>query len=100
VLAARLEPAGRSSLAALERVAQARTELSDDLWAELGLRTQAWRPHVSLGYFPNRSAAKAATATLPRWNQTLATRPSATMTFEAASVYGFTDMVSFLRLGL
>ena len=99
VLAARLEPDGRSSRA-LERVAQARTELADDLWAELGLRTQAWRPHVSLGYFPNRSAAKAATATLPRWNQMLATRPPATMTFEAASVYGFTDMVSFLRLGL
>lgn len=100
VLAARLEPDGRSSQTALERVAQARTELANDLWAQLGLRTQAWRPHVSLGYFPNRSAAKAATATLPRWDQTLAMRPLSTITFDAASVYGFTDMVSFLRLGV
>jgi hypothetical protein len=100
VLAARLEPDGRSSQVALERVTRARAELADDLRAQLDLRMQPWRPHVSLGYFPNCDAAKAAKATLARWNQTLTTRPLPPITFSAASIYGFTDMVSFLRLGV
>jgi hypothetical protein len=99
VLAARLEPAGTVSRIALERVHRARTELADDLWTQLGLRTQAWRPHVSLGYFPNRDAADAATAMLPRWNQALTAGRRSPIALDSAAVYGFTDMVSFLRLG-
>jgi hypothetical protein len=100
VLAALLEPAGALSRSALDRVTQARAELVDDLRTQLGLQISAWRPHVSLGYFPNRAAAKAATATLARWNRALTTWPPSPITFDSASVYGFTDMVSFLRLGL
>jgi hypothetical protein len=99
VLAAQLEPAGQSARDALERIAQARAELSDDLQAHLGLLTQAWRPHVSLGYFPNRSAAEAATATLPGWQQALTAQPQPAIAFSSAAVYGFTDMISFFRLG-
>lgn len=99
VLAARLEPPSPSSRVALERVRRARAELVDDLWNRLGLRTQPWRPHISLGYFPNRQAAQAATATLRRWNRGLAAARRPAIAFASASVYGFTDMVSFLRLG-
>jgi hypothetical protein len=99
VLAARLEPAGESARTALEHIARARAELSDDLQARLGLLTQSWRPHVSLGYFPNRSAAEAATASLARWHRTLSAQPQPTITFSSAAVYGFTDMISFFRLG-
>lgn len=99
VLAARLEPAGQSARVALDRIARARAELADDLQAQLGLQTQPWRPHVSLGYFPNRSAAEAATATLTRWHQALAAQPQPTITFSSAALYGFTDMISFFRLG-
>jgi hypothetical protein len=99
VMAAQLEPAGQSARVGLDRIARARAELSDDLQAHLGLFTQAWRPHVSLGYFPNRSAAEAATATLTRWHQALTAQPQPTIAFSSAAVYGFTDMVSFFRLG-
>jgi hypothetical protein len=37
--------------------------------------------------------------TLTTWNRRLRTDPPAPITFESAAVYGFTDMVSFLRLG-
>ena len=100
VLAVRLEPATAPSGSALARVARARAQLVDDLRAELGLAVPAWRPHVSLGYFPNGAAARAAGATLPRWNGALAAGDTSTITFASASVYGFTDMVSFVRLGL
>jgi hypothetical protein len=99
VLAAQLQPAGESAREALDRIARARAELSDDLQAHLGLQTQTWRPHVSLGYFPNRSAAESATATLTRWQQSLTAQPQPTITFSSAAVYGFTDMISFFRLG-
>lgn len=100
VLAAHLEPAGPVARVALDRIARARTELSNDLQAQLGLLSQTWRPHVTLGYFPNRPAAQAATATMPRWRDALTARPMPTITFGSAAVYGFSDMVTFYRLGL
>lgn len=97
VLAARLAPVDAAGDAALDRIAVARRELVDQLWARLRLRTQRWRPHVSLGYFPNRAAADAAGAALPTAWRDLAGALDASVTVSSAAVYGFTDMVTFFR---
>lgn len=97
VLAARLAPVDSDSAAALDRIAAARAELVDDLWRTLRLRIQRWRPHVSVGYFPNRAAAASAAATLPVAYRNLPSALDASITFAAAAVYGFTDMASFFR---
>lgn len=97
VLAARLAPADAAARVALERVSRARTHLVDELRRELGLRTQAWRPHVSLGYFANRDAARAAQPSLVQWRRALARRPRTAITYRSAAIYGFTDMASFFR---
>lgn len=99
VLAARLEPVDPTAHTAVERVARARTDLTEEVQAELRLRTQAWRPHVSLGYFPNSRAAEGGAATLGRWNRAWAARSRPMIAFRSAAVYGFTDMVSYYRLG-
>lgn len=100
VLAARLVPVDTQAQGALDRIAQARAALVDQLESRLGLQTQAWRPHVSLGYFANRRSAKAATATLPQWRRALAAQRTPPIRFASAAVYGFTDMASFYRLGV
>ena len=99
VLAAQLAPAGAADRAALARVATARDALVAALWARLRLRVQQWRPHVSLGYFPNRDAAAAAAAALPARYASLPGRLTAPITFSSAALHGFTDMASFHRLG-
>lgn len=99
VLAARLAPADDAARVTLERVGRARDELADGLWRDLRLRSQRWRPHVSLAYFPNRTAADAARAALPRGLRALPERLRCAVTFRSAAVYGFTDMASFFRLG-
>lgn len=98
VLAAALAPAGTADRAALARIADARNELVDDLWRLLRLRTQPWRPHVSLAYFPNRAAARAADAALPTVYRDLpAALATSSITMSSAAVYGFTDMATFFR---
>lgn len=99
VLAARLEPADAPARLAIERLRRARADLDHQLRDRLGLGAQPWRPHVSLGYFANRAGADAAARPLAQWNRSLAARPRPTITFTSAAVYGFTDMVSFFRLG-
>jgi hypothetical protein len=98
VLAARLLSVDSNSEGALDRIAAARVELTDDLWTELRLRTQWWRPHVSLGYFPNRDAASAAGEALPPACLGLPAALDTSITFASAAVYGFTDMASFFRV--
>lgn len=100
-LTARLVPAGTPSQAAMSRHAKARTELVERLRVQVGAETQAWRPHVTLAYFANEDhAAHARTALLPRWQELARERTAqASVTFRSASVYGFTDMVSYWRLG-
>lgn len=98
VLAGRLAPADPDAAAALRRVARAREALVRQLWGHLRLRTQRWRPHVSLGYFPNRAAAAAARDALPTDHRELQVPIDSSITFESAALYGFTDMASFHRL--
>lgn len=99
VLAARLLPVDARARVALERIARARAELAEDLRNELHLWTQPWRPHVSVGYFPNREAAALADSHLPAWCRQVPAVLRTPITFESAAVYGFTDIASFFRYG-
>lgn len=98
VLAAALSPAGADDARTVQRISTARDDLVDALWARLRLPSQPWRPHVSLGYFPNRAAARAAGRALPDRLRTLPAGSTSPITFTHAAVYGFTDMASYFRL--
>lgn len=100
-LVARLIPAGERSMAAKARHEAARSDLVASLRARLGVEVQPWRPHVTLGYFANHEdAARVRDELVPGWQGLVRARTEgATITFRSASVYGFTDMVSFWRLG-
>lgn len=101
VLVARLEPADEGSTAALAAHEASRGELVRRLSVRLGVQVQTWRPHVTLGYFANETAAaRTREHVLPQWHGYVRERTRGlSLTFRSASVYGFTDMVSFWRLG-
>lgn len=97
VLAVRLEPLPESR-DALALVAEARARLAATVEARLGLRVQPWRPHLSVGYFADRDGAAAARAEIPAWSDAVRREAGdATVRFASASLYGFTDMVTFFR---
>lgn len=100
VLAASLEPADQPSAAAKATHEACRADLAARLHTRLGVRVQPWRPHVTLGYFPNEHAAsRARDHELPAWQDRASEHTEGlSVTFRSASVYGFTDMVSFWRL--
>ena len=99
VLATRLVGADEASARALERITAVRQVVADALNATLGITVRPWRPHVSLGYFANLDGAGAAQERLAEWNQWLAAAEPASITYRSAALYGFTDMVSFFRVG-
>lgn len=100
VLAAQLEPADDRSVAAKARHEAARSELMGRLRARMGVQPGHWGPHVSLGYFAHDDGgAYAREHVIPGWeDEVLARTEGLSMTFRSASVYGFTDMVTFWRL--
>lgn len=100
-LVARLTPTSRRSTAAVSHHEAARERFAGRLHTLLGIDVQPWRPHVTLGYLPNDDlAAQASGHFLDRWQaETLERVDGATIGFVSASVYAFTDMASFWRLG-
>lgn len=100
-LVARLAPAGERSLAAKARHEASREEFAARLRSRVGVEVQPWRPHVTLGYFANGDDADRAREELvPGWQAAVQARTEeVSVTFHSASVYGFTDMVSYWRLG-
>ena len=57
-----------------------------------------YTPHVSLGYFASREGAQMARPCLRDWNALFAERMQGlTLTFQKASLYGFTDMATFFK---
>lgn len=100
VLAAELVAADERSVAARASHEASRSELAARLGTRVGVQPREWRPHVSLGYFPNEhAAAHAAEHVVPEWQDRARERTEGLgLTFRSASVYGFTDMVSFWRL--
>lgn len=100
-LVARLTPGSRRSSAAASRHGAARERFASRLRTHLGIEVQPWRPHVTLGYLANEDhAAQVRARFLDRWQaEALERTDDASITFVSASVYGFTDMASFWRLG-
>lgn len=99
-LVARLLPAEGRSLVAKARHEASRSELVARLSAEIGVQVPEWRPHVTLGYFANEDDAARVRDLITVWQDTVRERTGgSSVTFPSASVYGFSDMVSFWRLG-
>lgn len=100
VLVANLEPADGGSVAAKASHEAVRSEFVARLRSRLGVRIQDWRPHLSLGYFANEhAAARARDRMIPAWQEEVRERTKGlSVTFRSASVYAFTDMISFWRL--
>lgn len=100
-LVARLTPSNQRSVAAVSRHEAARERFASRVHTRLGLDVQSWRPHVTLGYLANDDlAAQLGDRVLDRWQaETLERIDGATVRFVSASVYGFTDMARFWRLG-
>ncbi|MCZ7531695.1 MAG: hypothetical protein M5U31_15985 [Acidimicrobiia bacterium] len=98
VLAVRLETASRDDEAALREIREERDAYASEIEARLGLRVQAWRPHVSLAYFADSGGADAAGSEISRWSdEVLGPVEEATVCFSSVSLYGFTDMVTFFK---
>jgi hypothetical protein len=99
VLVAELTPSDNSSQRVLKQMCKVRTALSDACRAKFGIPAmENYSPHVSLGYFTNEEQAKPATARIDEWSETVSAMVSdSTITFSGVSLYGFTDMVTFLK---
>jgi hypothetical protein len=100
-LVAPLSPVGYRSVAAAARHEAARSALAAQLRTRLDVQVQPWRPHVTVGYLANEDdAARARDSLVPRWRSSVRERAmGSSVTFRSASIHGFTDMVSFWRLG-
>ena len=60
-------------------------------------RQKKYNPHVTLGYFANKTLPPSRT-TITNWsNLTAAAVGNLTITFESISLYGFTDMATFFK---
>lgn len=105
-----LEVRGNPLVAALDTVAgheaaKARHEstrgtFASRLEAELDLPVQPWQPHVTLAYVANDGDAARTRKAVAGWQETVRSRTDGLeVTFPSASLYGFTDMVSFWRCG-
>ena len=105
-----LEVRGSALVAALEasegheavhaRHGLARGAFASRLEAELDLPVPAWQPHLTLGYVANDDDARRTRTAVAGWQATVRSRTAGLeVTFPSASLYGFTDMVSFWRRG-
>lgn len=105
-----LEVRGSALVAALDTVegheaAKARHELArgafaSHLEAELDLSVPPWQPHLTLAYVANDDDADRTREAVAGWQATVRSRTDGLeTTFPSASLYGFTDMVSFWRRG-
>jgi hypothetical protein len=99
-LVAILAPADAESAVALQRLEAARRDLSMHFQEEynFGVSTR-YIPHVTLGYFANREGAQLALPILGAWELAFsAGMVGKVLEFSSASIYGFTDMATFMTL--
>jgi hypothetical protein len=96
VMVARLAPTDASQRA-YERFVAERRGLNASFREKFGIgASEGYTPHVSLGYFANREGAQLAFPCLQEWNALFGERMrDLTLSFEHASLYGFTDMATF-----
>ncbi len=97
-LVARLSPT-EASQEAFAAFVEERHRLNDFVHETFGIAAyENYTPHVSLGYFASREGAQLARPCLPEWNALFAERMQGrTLTFQHASLYGFTDMATFFK---
>jgi len=96
VLVARLAPTD-AARSVYEQFVAERGRLSATYRGKFGVgASERYTPHVSLGYFANREGGQMAMPCLHEWNQVFTEgMRGLTLSFEHASVYGFTDMATF-----
>ena len=100
VLVAGLAPVDDAAANVIAGISDERRRLNAQYQQAYGIgSSDNYGPHVSLGYFANREHAQLATSCLPDWNRLFVERMhSQTLTFQHASVYGFTDMATFFKV--
>lgn len=96
---ARLGPADAGSAVALQRLAEARTELSQVHDAKFGVQPYPdYTPHITLGYFANAALAAQSAPAVARWNAALLDQTAGlVLPFHRIRPSIFTDMASFGR---
>lgn len=99
VLVARLAPADDTSAACLDELCAARADLSGTARQTLGISAGPdYEPHVSLGYFANRTLGRQAQALLADWSAHFEARLSGSViTYRSIGLYAFTDMANFFK---
>lgn len=100
VLVAKLMPSEESQAQFQELVIR-RSSLSAEFAALTGLNpSKQYTPHVSLGYFANQEAAQQATLCVDAWSAIVREQVGEQcLRFNSLSLYGFTDMAHFFKLG-
>jgi hypothetical protein len=99
VLVALLAAADAESESALAALGDERRRLAAQFRQDDGFGPGGnYLPHVSLGYFANRELAQRALPCLADWERAFAGRmPGKVLPLAGASVYGFTDLVTFFK---
>ena len=97
-LVATIEIADASYKSVFDTLAAWRSSV-DRYWCRLGKPSSPeWIPHISLGYFADSYYVPHAKECLARWTDLMRKESEqALIEFRGASLYGFTDMVSFWR---
>jgi 2'-5' RNA ligase len=100
-LVAVLMPAEGDSELEFERIVQERAALSAQFRDRFGIAMRrSYHPHVTLGYFANEQQAELCSPHVDGWTERLQKFVGRlTITFRSISLYGFTDMVTFFKIG-
>jgi len=99
VLVAALCP-DANSVSAFEQLCEERNQLSKKFHDRFRVVTDSeiYTPHVSLGYFANEEGAQKALAFVDDWNRWFNDAlQNSILSFNNASIYGLTDMISFFK---
>lgn len=98
-LVAALVPDDQESIAKLAAFLDARRELNAEFQRRYNFAaSEAYVPHVTLGYFANREGAQLALSQVAGWQERFAVAlAERTLTFDRASLYGFTDLATFFK---
>ena len=99
VLVARLKPANSPSCAVMDELVKEAGVLSDSIGRMLGMdMSQRLNPHVTIGYYANKSRAQRSFRELEKWNAIFCRKTDlTTVTYNSIGLYAFTDMASFFR---
>ncbi|CAG7649970.1 hypothetical protein PAESOLCIP111_05984 [Paenibacillus solanacearum] len=99
-LVVNVKAADPESAERLKEVERLRSELNAEFQERFGVTTASadYRPHVSLGYFANKELGSQSASALERLDDRLRQASEGrTVTFRSISLYGMTDMQTFIR---